>query len=282
MKISAAHIRAAAPHADVMLANAIERDWHFAEEAGIVTPKQTAVFLGHCAVETRGFTALEESLYYTTAARLQAVWPSRFKSDATASKFLHNPQALANHVYGGRLGNDDENDGWAYRGSGMLQTTGRENFARVQKETGIKCLDNPELLRSMPAALQAAAIFWKVHKLNDLLDRPDFIAATTKAIQGGDGGLNDRTIYINRFIPALATPGRTVLKRGARNVHDDVVWLQNALVKLAHYGGAIDGDFGPGTEQAVRDFQEYANVQPVDGVVGSRTYDALNLALKGH
>lgn len=276
MKLAIAMILAAAPHADAALCNAIVRDWHYAEDAGIVTPRQTAVFLGHCAVESAGFTRLEESLFYTTAARVRAVWPSRFKSDDTAAAMLRNPEKLANAVYGGRLGNTEPGDGWLYRGSGLLQTTGKDNFAAVQKATGVKCLDNPELLRSMPEALQAAAVFWKVNKLNELLDRPDFIEATTKRIQGGTGGLQDRTIYISRFLTTLGTPGRGVLRRVASNNPQDVMWVQTALQKRGYYGGKIDGRFGPGTEQAVRDFQDDAGLSPVDGVVGTQTYEALN------
>lgn len=280
MKITVEQIFKAVPHADHELVGKIVAAWHYAEENGIVTPRDTAFFLGHAAVETAGFTRLEENLFYTTTARLRAVWPTRFKTDKAADPYIRNPKALANLVYGGRLGNERDgtadDDGWEKRGSGLFQTTGEANFEVVEKATGLPVTKHPEMLRAMPTALEAAAIFWRVNKLGDLTNRPDAIAATTKRIQGGTGGLVDRTIYINRFLSMFAVqpPNGTALRRGSKGPR--VQALQMVLRDLGHYGGAIDGDFGPGTEQAVRDFQADRSIHPVDGVVGPLTFTALD------
>lgn len=272
MKLSSSHIMQAVPHADGMIVNAMLLNWQIAEQHGIVTTKHTAYFLGNAAVETFGFTRLDENLFYTTTARLKAVWPSRFKSDALASACVRNPQKLANAVYGGRLGNTGDDDGWLYRGSGLLQTTGKANFAEVAAETGIDCVANPELLRSFPAALEAACIYWQKRNLGKYADAGD-VEGLTKAIQGGTGGLNDRRLYISRFLTALAPAGHVVVKLGMRG--DDVVAVQTMLAKTGHYGGKIDGLFGLGTDRAVRDFQTDQHLSPVDGVVGPNTMNAL-------
>ena len=102
---------------------------------------------------------LEESLYYTTVSRLRAVWPTRFKTETDALPFLRNPEKLANAVYAGRLGNTKSTDGWQFRGSGLIQTTGRSNFEKLANATGIDCINDPALIRSMPGALQAAAVY---------------------------------------------------------------------------------------------------------------------------
>jgi putative chitinase len=81
--------------------------------------------------ETGGaFEPVEENLNYTTAARLRAVWPKRFKSDAAAKPYVRNPQALAEKVYGGRedLGNTEPGDGWLFRGRNLPQLTGRGRY----------------------------------------------------------------------------------------------------------------------------------------------------------
>ncbi|QWK80001.1 chitinase [Ochrobactrum sp. BTU1] len=77
-------------------------------------------------------------LNYSSAARIRQVWPKRFSSIAAARPYVINPQTLANKVYGGGMGNDSVNDGWTYRGRGLKQITGEDNY----KEFGIA--DAPE------------------------------------------------------------------------------------------------------------------------------------------
>ncbi|ACL61251.1 hypothetical protein [Methylobacterium nodulans] len=74
-----------------------------------------------------------ESLNYTSAARIKAVWPSRFPTEAAAAPYVRNPKALAIKVYGGRLGNAPapSTDGWDFRGMGLVQSTGKDNAQRA-------------------------------------------------------------------------------------------------------------------------------------------------------
>lgn len=74
-----------------------------------------------------------ENLNYTSASRIRQVWPSRFPTEGAAIPFVRNPQGLANKVYGGRLGNALPNDGWDFRGMGLVQATGRDNARRATK-----------------------------------------------------------------------------------------------------------------------------------------------------
>jgi putative chitinase len=87
-----------------------------------------------------------ENLNYK-AERMTEVWPSRFKTVADAVPYAGNPKALANKVYNGRMGNRlGSDDGWNFRGRGGSQTTGREGYERVKKQTGLDVVSNPDIL----------------------------------------------------------------------------------------------------------------------------------------
>jgi len=273
MKITTSFIYAIAPVARVEIVQAIVSNQNIMAKYGIVSEKHTAHFLGQCAAETAGFNRLVESLYYTTAKRLTQVWPTRFRTLAAAAPYVRSPEKLANNVYGNRLGNKRPGDGWRYRGSGMKQTTGLYNFDVVQSYSGIKCVDQPDLLRGFPEALTAACVYWKTNNLSRFADA-DNVKGLTKAIQGGYGGLNDRTTFTRRALEFVergfsGDVPEQFLRNGQRG--DDVRQLQSNLKKLGYdMIGKIDGIFGDATEDGVRQFQSDTGLIS-DGVVGPKT-----------
>lgn len=285
--ITAANLRAIASGAAPEIVDGIVRHQGLLPRYGVDTPNRVAHFLAQCATETAGFTRLEENLFYTSAKRLRQVWPSRFKTDAAAAPFLRNPEGLANSVYASRLGNGppSSGDGWKYRGSGCKQTTGRTNFAAVERATGLPVVAKPEMLRRFSEALESACIYWRDNRLNRFADAGD-VAGLTKAIQGGSGGLADRRVYTDRALKVrwgtmadeaiLST--HPILRRGASG--DAVRRAQLLLAEHARLSdiacdpGLIDGKFGPGTDNAVRAFQEAKGLMR-DGVIGPATWAAL-------
>jgi putative chitinase len=156
--------------------------------AGLTTPLRAQHFMAQVATETGGLAHLEENLNYS-AQRLVHVWPNRFPNIAAAAPYAHNPEALANHVYGGRLGNVLPDDGWRYRGSGLMQVTGRANFRAIGHE------DDPQVLRTAGPALKSALAFWTDRNLNAAADADD-VKLVRKVVNGGSIGLGDARTWL--------------------------------------------------------------------------------------
>lgn len=153
---------------------------------GIDTPQRAGAFIAQCFVETQGFSRLEENLMYTTPARLRAVWPSKFKRGRhNPEDYTRQPERLANLVYANRNGNGDvaSGDGWRYRGRGIKQITGRANYAAVQRDTGIQCVDNPSLLAKPAGAIASAIAYWNRVGASAMADRMDW-DGITRAVNG--------------------------------------------------------------------------------------------------
>lgn len=172
----------------------------------INTPERVAAFLSQCAHESAMFSVLTENLNYTTPARIRAMWPTRVRSDADASKLCRNPEGLANVVYAGRLGNGDtaSGDGWRYRGRGLFQLTGRSNYADATQGLGRPYLGSPDLVSKPEDAALTAAWFWHVNKLNLLADKGN-VRGITWAINGpGLVGLEHRQALYTQALGAVA------------------------------------------------------------------------------
>lgn len=145
-------------------------------------------FVAQMLVETQKLAHLQENLNYSPE-RLCAVWPRRFPTVTDAFMYAHNPEALANKVYGGRMGNDEEGDGYRYRGRGIPMITGKAGYAALGAVMGIDLVGQPEMLESPDVAL-AGGIHWWEKRI------PDAILGDTQkvseAVNGGDVGLKER------------------------------------------------------------------------------------------
>lgn len=162
--------------------------------ARIVTPdrfslgaKEMDDWLGQILHESAMLERVEERLSYS-AQRLMAVWPKRFPTLTEAQKFAGQPEALANYVYGGRLGNTQPGDGWKYRGRGLIQVTGRANYAAVGRVMGLPLEDNPDLLLVPENALRSAIVWWERNVPDAFVNDP---VKVRKAVNGGTVGLDD-------------------------------------------------------------------------------------------
>lgn len=183
--------------------------------------------------------------------------------------YARQPEKIANYVYmdefrSSKLGNIAPGDGWRFRGRGLKQLTGRSNYERFAKDYGMTAEQAAEWLETKGGALASALWFWKANNLNEVADTGN-VAALTKKINGGDIGLADRESRYQMAMQALTgeIPPRAAitetLRRGSKG--DAVKQIQRKL------GLAEDGDFGPGTEAAVKKWQG-ANGLVSDGVIG--------------
>lgn len=168
----------------------------------IDTKLRIAAFLAQCAHESAEFTALAENLNYS-AARLLQVFPKRVKADV-AQRIAGRPEAIGNYLYANRNGNGPEasGDGYRYRGRGAIQLTGRANYEKAGKAIGLDLIVHPEIVETLPGAIETACAYWIENKLNIYADQAD-MATLTKKINGGLNGLDDRKRYYERAMAVL-------------------------------------------------------------------------------
>jgi putative chitinase len=158
----------------------------------INTPRRVAAFIAQCSHESGGFKFLSENLNYR-AESLMRVWPKYFKDLATAKRYAHNPERIANRAYANRMGNGNEasGDGWRFCGRGLIQLTGKDNYQAFADSIETELEDIPHYLATFEGAVQSACWFWENNNLNKWADAGD-ITTLTKKINGGTLGLDDR------------------------------------------------------------------------------------------
>jgi putative chitinase len=245
---------------------------------GITTDKRIAGFISQCAHESADFKILQENLNYKEATLLK-VFPRYFgPGKENAAEYAGKPEKIANYVYmdknrskGGALGNTEPNDGWLFSGKGLKQVTGRANTTAFGKTVGMTAEEAAAYLLTKKGALESALWFWGSRNLNEVADTGD-VVRLTKIINGGDIGLADRQARYAKAMAALGgkidavapvtTAVSETLRKGSKG--DMVKKLQAAL------GVAADGDFGQGTENALKKWQD-RNGLVADGVAGPKT-----------
>jgi putative chitinase len=182
-----------------IVSNNHSADWYAAIYAtlplyNIDTQQRVAAFLSQTCVESNDYNLLVENLNYT-AEQLLRVWPYYFKTADQANAYAHQPEKIANYVYSNRLGNGTESsgDGWKYRGRGIIQITGKNNYLAESKTLfgDTRLLTQPELLTTYDIAVKSACIFWNSKNLNDYADQGD-TEQITYLINGGYTDLQQR------------------------------------------------------------------------------------------
>ena len=249
MRLTAAHVQQITGDADRWLdpLNAALGRWE------INTPPRVLMFLAQCAHESGGFRHLVENLHYSAAALL-STWPNRFTAEEAVA-FAYDERRIAERAYGGRMGNGPEGsgDGYLYRGRGIIQLTGRDNYRRCGAALGVNLEASPLLLESPSYAAQSAGWFWSANGCNELADAGDFEGATRR-INGGLNGYEDRKRWLAKVRAILGTDAAEteahkppVTAPGARGATDqltEVSMLQTLLPMIL-------GMFAPRAQAAI-------------------------------
>ncbi|MLA27578.1 glycoside hydrolase family 19 protein, partial [Salmonella enterica subsp. enterica] len=163
-------------------------------EFGITAPLDQAMFIAQTGHESAGFTVLKESFNYSVEA-LKKTFGKRLTSyqcemlgRIDGRQVAHQPQ-IANLVYGGRMGNKDAGDGWKYRGRGLIQITGLENYTRCGVALKLDLVANPGQLELDRHAARSAAWFFVTR---GCLKYSGDLVRVTQIINGGQNGIGDR------------------------------------------------------------------------------------------
>lgn len=239
----------------------------------ITTPNRVAGFIAQTAHESANYKVLSENLNYSAKA-LDAIFGKYFKrAGRDAEQWHRQPEKIANTIYAGRMDNGDtaSGDGWRYRGGGILQLTGKYNYTAFGKSVGMSSEDATDYVRTKQGAIESACWFWKENNINKYCDNDD-IVRMTKRINGGTIGLADRKKHYAHALEVLGghvsfvedddDVKYSLVRKGSKG--DTVKRLQEAL------GIAADGDFGPGTESALKAWQRENDCTP-DGIAGPQT-----------
>jgi predicted chitinase len=180
----------------------------FIQQNGITDPKEQAMFLSQLDHESGGFKVLSENLRYKPESLLK-VFPKYFRGIEEARQAAAGgPEAIANRVYGNRMGNKQEGDGFKYRGRGFIQLTGRDNYAKAGKDIGIDLLGNPDLASQPETAAKIALWYWKQRGISRPAQSGD-IEKVTRLINGGTNGLDDRKSKYTKYLSMVSSPTAT-------------------------------------------------------------------------
>lgn len=180
----------------------------------LTTAARWAMWIAQCGHESAGFTRLVESLNYSVDALLSKFGRHRI-SEADARAFGRegtrpaNQREIAARIYGGSWGMENlgnrpgTSDSFSYIGRGLIQITGRDNYAACGKHMGLDLLHDPAMLgNDRRAAAESTAWYWDMRHLNEAADVGD-VEGATRLINGGTHGLADRKARYSKAMSAL-------------------------------------------------------------------------------
>lgn len=237
----------------------------------INTPKRLAAFLSQTGHESLDYTILEENLNYS-ANGLNTVFPKYFiNAGKDANLYARQPEKIANIVYANRMGNNVVGDGWKFRGRGIIQLTGKDNYTAFGKTINMTADEVVDYVQTKEGAIESAAWFWTTRKINVPADMGN-VEATTKLINGGVHGLSDRTTRYNKALSVLSSNTTIMSEKVQTNTSsDDTATFVQKYLKIP-----VTGKFDKTTTDALKTWQKYNNLV-ADGIAGPKTIAKMKL-----
>lgn len=166
---------------------------NYRNQYGLTSVERIADFIAQTAHESGGYTRFTENLNYSATALLKQ-WPLHFNTQL-ANWANRNPERVAEVAYGirsrtgkGRMGNTQAGDGWKYRGRGILQITGKDNYRTYGKLVGLDLVSNPDQAADPQTSLLIALLYYKSRNILAHVDKRDYVSAR-KLVNGGTIGL---------------------------------------------------------------------------------------------
>ncbi|MEM9360360.1 MAG: MltA domain-containing protein, partial [Pseudomonadota bacterium] len=137
-----------------------------------------------------------------------------FENEEEAASYARQPERIANRVFADNrfgLGNGNEasGDGWSYRGRGLIQLTGRNNYRDIGNRIGIDLESTPDRVLEPDIALAVTLAYWNSRNISAYADEDD-LQQVTRLIHGGLNGLDTRRLYLIRAKAALGLESGTV------------------------------------------------------------------------
>lgn len=252
------------------------------EAAGITTRLRMAHFIAQVMTETGGLARLDENMNYSFKT-LMRVFKRKTISEAKAHEIAGNAKAIANWVYGDRLGNlgRNTNDGWNYRGSGHIQLTGRFNFRARGADAGLPLEDQPDLARQAREGLLVAIAYWKANKVNAAADDNDQKRVRIKVNGPAAHGLDQAKVWFKTaWNKVFANKEDSGFEMG--QALDPALGIDEAALfdQMLEDGGLFtpgteaSGDVAAARSAALRELQQELDL-PVTGALDEATRLAL-------
>lgn len=244
------------------LAPAISKAW---DRFGIASKNARAGFLGITGNETGGYRTIgREDMRYSAERAFELFPKARANPDDTRDRCASVPQdrgkRFASWIYADLYGNGPESsqDGWNYRGGGMIQLTFRSAYAACTAATGVNLVASPDLIITPGPAALSAAWFISTYKpqILPLLDKPDGESFLEGAALVGwsDPAATQRRLEYRRRALALID-GDASGNPTAPSDRDRLRAIQRGLLAAGHDPGGIDGIWGKDTKAALAAFQ---------------------------